>query len=486
MKERGTLMSNITELYKNRKYAEILNQYLDNLSQIKHSTKDPKKMQKNLDTLYCLLVACEQLGCYCDYLDVLKKIHEIYPLNSDKWNREFESLLIAIDFALESLLYCLYNNNSEKLGIDYNIVERIDKTIKFYNCLLIKFAKKSSDRHQQLVGLYEDYQNGNIPIYTVEYLYPFEPIVKDYVFDLSGCYPYITMEVKKVPRENDNYTSFKFKAYGMIKPDAFWMGPRWEKREPYPAIKKTLDITNMMLLQAVKASPGKIIIPYSINQVSTVSMCQYRGDGKSMVLVNTILSTNFQADLIGGNAQWHIFTDDEMKELNKRIVSTYKNEPFVTTFHYAMNLFSAGIYLEAFLLLCACCEGMVYYWCGEIAKKYGIYDEYNAFSQKESSKCDTCGEYKKSGKERPYGKQKPSLFANIAYLYEHKCITNTERKKISRLISKARNDSLRNRTVHGENNIITKREAEETYDSIMELQKEFRNIEMKKENDKTS
>ncbi len=331
----------------------------------------------------------------------------------------------------------------------------------------------SPKRKEELRMLYDDYKNERMPIYAIEYLYPFEPIVTDYTFDLSPCYPYISFEVKKVPRGIDNYTSFKFKAYGLIKPDTVWRGPKYETSTKMYPIKDSLDIANMMLLQAVKASPGKMVLPYSIEQVSTASMFQYRWDEKEPILGGTITGTDFTTSWVGGNAQWHQFTDEDMQKLNRQIIKTYNSKPFVTTFHNAVNLLSAGFYLEAFTLLCFCLEGMTYHWFEEISLLHGIFNEYVTYRTTKISPCDTCEFIADSVEKKPCNAMEPSLFANIKFMLQNNCITQNEAKKIQRLIAKIRNDKLRNKTVHGENSKASKKIVEESLQGIMELQNVF-------------
>ncbi len=291
-------MEDIKVLFAQGNWEMILDNYLSRIKDINITNKSEKN-HKNIELLYYLLEACMRCGCYCDYLNVLKKYYKVFP--ADFINSTQQQVMTITTFALEALVYCLYNNEPEKLGLEYNIEEHINKVIDFQDSLIKKYEVDYDKSQLDLRLLFDDYKNRRMPIYTVEYLYPFEPIVEDYIFDLSPCYPYISLEVKKVPRDKDNYTSFKFKAYGLIKPDPWWQGSKWENREKMPSVKKTLPIVNMLLLQAVKASPGKMVVPYSIEQVSTVSMFQYRWDENEPILRGTITSTDFGAQWVGGN-----------------------------------------------------------------------------------------------------------------------------------------------------------------------------------------
>lgn len=458
---------------------EFIEKNISSARNIKY-TNDPIKVNKNVNLLHHLLKACMRCGYYCNYLEILKKFNIFSPLSRTRLSAE--SLMTVLNFTLESLLYCLYNNESENLGIEYNIQEHIENTIRFQDEFMQKYVEFYSDQRQrELKELYDDYKNNRLPVYVIEYLYPFEPIVKDYIFDLSTCYPYISMEIKKVPRDNDNYTSFKFRVHGLIKPDTDWKGPKYETCEKMPPIRKSLNIANMMLLQAVKASPGKMVLPYSINQVSTASMYQFRWDEKEYILGGTITSTDFTADWVGGNAWWHQFTDEEMVRLNQAIVSTYGGKPFVTTFHHANNLLSAGFYLEAFSLLCFCCEGMIDHWLGEIAKVNNLLEKYLAYKVAEKSRCDDCKYFNGSSEKRPYDGMRPSLFSLVEFMYKNKCITKKDSQSIKKLISKTRNDKLRHRTIHGDNYEVSKKVVEQSLDGIFKLQELFVEITNRKD-----
>ena len=464
-------MSESFDLFSSGNFHEFIEKNISLAREMKY-TNDPIKANRNVNLLYHLLAACLQCGYYCNYLEVLKKYNMFSPLNRTYLSTE--SLMVVLNFTLESLLYCLYNNESENLEIEYNIQEQIENTIHFQDEFMQKHVEFYSNQRQcELRELYDDYKNNRTPIYTVEYLYPFEPIVKDYIFDLSPCSPYISLEVKKVPRDNDNYTSFKFRVHGLIKPDTWWKGPKYETCEKMPPVRKSLDIANMLLLQAVKASPGKLVLPYSINQVCTVSMFQFRWDEKEHILGGTITSTDFTADWVGGNAQWHQFTDEEMSRLNQAIITTYGSKPFVTTFHLANNLLSAGFHLEAFSLLCFCCEGMIDHWLGKIANANGISAEYFAYKEAKISRCDDCKFFDGSSEEKPYDGMPPSLFSLVSYMFEKGCISKENSKTIKKLISTIRNDGLRNRTMHGNNYEVSKNVVERSLEGIMKLQDLF-------------
>lgn len=164
--------------------------------------------------------------------------------------------------------------------------------------------------------------------------------------------------------------------------------------------------------------------------------------------------------------------------MTSSIISTYSSKSFVTTFHHATNLLSAGFNLEGFLLLCSSCEGMVYHWCEIIADTCGMGDQYRCFSQKKVSKCDDCELFKNTPtKEKRCGEMKPSAFDVVGFLTTNKCISKGESRKIKKYLSKVRNNNMRNDAVHGVNNRIGKKIAEDSLEAVFELQNVFAEIE---------
>lgn len=466
-------MATISELYSQKKNNDIFEGYLKRVKEMRFSVKADRR-EKNAEILYYLLAASYEKGYYCDCLDVLKKLNEIKEAVITNWNAG--QLMYFSKVALESLVYCLLNNESEKLMIAYDIATHIENTISYQDNLIQNYGLECGEVQNNLRFVYEEYKIGKLPIYEVAFYYPFDPIIPDYVFDLEKCYPYISMSVVRVPRDKDSLTCFKFKAYGFINIDLNWEGPRWENRHKLPAVKKALSIVNLMLLQAVKASPGKMVLPYNIEQVSTVSMHQYRCNGVQTIFNGLVTGTDFTAHWVGNNCSWHSFTPEEMQELNRRVVATYDNKSFVTTFHHATNLLSGGFYTESFLLFCFCCEGFVYHWCEEIAKIYGEEQQYIEFSERKQSCCDDCDLYIDRSIE-PHNKgMEPTLFSNLKYLEEKRWINSTECKKLRELVSKIRQDKLRNNIVHGKVFGATKANADEALTYILEMQEVFLRI----------
>ena len=227
-----------------------------------------------------------------------------------------------------------------------------------------------------------------------------------------------------------------------------------------------------MLFHISEANPGKFIPPYRIEQVSSVELYQYAYEGGEAV--HSCIGTDFTGQWVGGNVPVKVFSETELQSLNKRLVENFGCMHFVLQYHQAKNNISAGLYVESFLLFCSCVESMLYYWCENIAALCGKQSEYIMFSNNKISKCDSCELYKNSNlKEKIDGGMEPSVFAHIEFLKTDCGITNPQSRTLKKLISKARNDKLRNDVVHGRTNEVSLSILKETEQAILSIQTLF-------------
>ena len=72
---------------------------------------------------------------------------------------------------------------------------------------------------------------------------------------------------------------------------------------------------------------------------------------------------------------------------------------------------------------------------------------------------------------------KPSALDVVGFLTTNKCISKDESRKIKKYLSKVRNNNMRNDAVHGANNRIGKKIAEDSLEAVFELQNVFAEIE---------
>ena len=358
-------------------------------------------------------------------------------------------------------------------NINLNIQDELSKLSK--HKILV-----NSKNTNKLLTLYKDYCNGKLPYYTLSFTIPYSPFVKEYTFDLSKCFPYISMTIKEEPRTlpdgniQDVFTSIEFKLYGFTNQSPRWMGDSWTKREKLPHIKKCLPFLNMLFLYAGNST--KTFMPtICIEQISSTSISQYTNDNEQ---ITWSMGTDFTSEWVGLNVPKHYYTPDELKQLNDWVVQSYGCDCFVTLFQQAKNNVSAGLYVESFLLLCSCSESMIYYWCRRLCEILGIALEYDEFSKKQISACDSCQLFKNSEETEKHHKgMEPSLFQHIKFINTRCNLSSQQGKHLFKLISKVRNDKLRNEIVHGRTNSVSLTEIQQSIDSLMKLQDLFIEIE---------
>lgn len=458
---------NIEEMLKEFKFEDILVEYYESAKRQKLNKKS--KYSKRLTQLLGVYYASFNLGYYINCVFFGNKI--LCELNKISFSYKDKQTIYHIYF--ESLLYCYVNKVDISEYINLSVSNEIKKIAK--HALVL-----NNPDNNELLSIYDDYNNGNLPYYTLNFLLPYPPLFKNYTFDLSKCFPYVSLTIKEFPRVLDDgiiqdyFTSVEFKVYGFTHKSSLWMGDDWEKREKLPHIKKCLPILNMLFLYAGNST--KTFVPtICIEQVSSTKITQFTYDGK---MVTNSMGTDFRTHWVGLNVPKHEYTMDELYQLNEWLVQSYGSECFISLFQQAKNNISAGMYVESFLLLCSCSESMIYYWCRRLCMALGIANLYEEFSKSRISSCDKCKLFLNSTEhEKPHFGMEPSLFQHINYIVDKCKLSNKQEKELKKLISKVRNDGLRNAVVHGRTNNVSLSVVNQSIETLMELQDLFLCIE---------
>lgn len=460
---------NIQEMLDKNQFEEILEMYLDIVKKYSFNSTKSNKHFKQLNNTICVYYACFNLGYYIDCVilgnKILTELRKTHILLENKIN--------CYHFYLESLLYCLINKVDISQYIDICVSEEIAKLIQ--HPLIV-----TNPDNKALLHIYEDFCKGNYPYYILQFLVPYPPLFKNYIFNLEPCFPFISMGVKEYPRilENgeiqDYFTSIEFKIYGFTHLSPDWKGPLWKKRERLPHIKKCLPILNMLFLYAGNAT--KTFTPtICIEQISSTQISQFSHDGKQ---INWSMGTDFRSQWVGQNIPKHHYTQEELQQLNEWVINSYGSEVFVSLYQQAKNNISAGLYVESFLLLCSCSESMIYYWCRRLCEILKISDEYDRFSKNKVSACDTCTLFLNNAENKKHHIGiEPSIYQHINYLVDKCNLDKKKERDLKSLVSKVRNDNLRNDIVHGRTNDVSLEIINKSLDSIMALQDYFKNIE---------
>ncbi len=471
----------IKELYRGGQYYKLLEEHLSEMCSL--SIKKIKKWTTDkVDDLLCVIKSCVFCGAYAELLELLENLKKWCIVNGYLPKTDyFEYELIALIYYLFNLDdYQLYLDVSELKNEDIVTLENkigdiISKVIKGHE----KTKTEIDERVKSLIQVFRDYGNGLLPFYTVEYLYPYKPPFGEGTLDLTGCGNYVSLTIKKVPREKDVFTSFSFRINGYTNGDSFWEGHSWMHKERLPVVRKTLRTLNHILLRGIRAIPGKFVPLYTIEQVSSSSVSVYTNDGTP--IHQTIFGTHFDASWVGGNVPEVEFTEEQFNILSSDIKNYFGCNHFYIQYLQALNCKNAGLYVESFLLFCTCVESMIYYWCRRIAKLMGKEKQYEVFSSENRSKCDKCELYMKAENvSKPDKGMPPNAFVHIDFLKEECNVTEKDVKELKSLFSKARNDSLRNDVIHGRTNRVLMEMLVKTEFAILGIEKVFLRIEKSK------
>ena len=456
----------LKDLYDKKQYQIILDQYLRDVLSYDLKVNDPD-LDSKVNAIVMVIDSCHYCGAYKEILLLLNIISGVEPAKLDKWKIGF------LRFEFEALLYYLFNPREYSTSVA-DIVSRLEELIP-----QIVYGYESSgitldNDLLSRIKVFEDYKQGHLPYYDVKFLYPYEPPFGEGVLDLSGCDPYISLTIKRVPREKDAFTSFSFRIVGYTNTDTFWPGHTWMDKERLPIVRKTLPTLNLILLRAMCAAPGKYVPLYNIEQVSSVSLALYTYDGTAVG--QTLSSTFFDAAWAGGNVPTISFNAEEFELLSKDIHSHYDAAHFFMQFYQAKNAMNAGMYVESFLMFCTAAESMLYWWIGHIAELSGANEAYHLFSQSKITKCSECM-LLPSGAAYPDEGRYPNVFQHIRFLKDQCGITNAQKRALAKCISTARNNELRNDVVHGRINSVSLAVLKQAEEAIMQMQSTFVEIE---------
>ena len=460
----------IAELYKQKNYPAILDQYLEKtLAQSYKANK--KDIKERIDELVKTTYSCFQCGAYKELLEMLEIIKSISFVT---WNGHEADLLF---FEFEALLYYLFNP-AEYQGDLSTVQNQIDAIIPNMLEAFSRAGIAVSERTQRKITAFNEYKTGIAPYYIISFSYPYAPPFGEGDFCFEKCDPVSSLRIEEIKREQDSFTQFTFKVKGYTNADILWRGHSWKIQERLPVVKKVLPLLNLILLRSLQAMPNRFIPLYNVEQISNITISTYTNDGTP--IHETVLGALFDAHWTGGNIPIYKFSAEDYIALGKDIDEHYQCSDFFIQFHQAKNSMNAGLYVESFILFSIAAESMFYYWCGEIARSAVKEQEFRDFSNKKTSSCDECPLFEKAKNgEKRAGEQYPGTNDYMKFLNEVCKISNDDCKALKRAFNKAHKTELRNEIVHGRSNAVSLRDLREAEQSIREMEALFLRIEEK-------
>lgn len=455
----------IHEMYSKKMYAELLDTYLEKILN-KPIFPNKDNFSKKLSELCLINYTCSYLKCYKNFLQTCRKIFNILPITDNRFEK---NLTFYLENILVSLIYFLINPKDSD-WIEFDIKDKINQVISF-----IDKNNISTERIEQHKKVYEDFLQNKMPQYIIKILYPHQKIFQNHTFDLKGKNGYQYITVNTLPRKgSEPLTQFEVAKIGYTCQDPIWMGPDWlapkQKYQIYDANK----IINLLILLAGNGLSKKSVSILSIEQVSTIEVNLMDADGSRIGWTSV---TDFTAFGKRSSTQYREYLDEEFDNLNVALVNMIGCEHFAIMYQQAKNNMLAGLYVESFLLLSSVFEAMFYYWTKLIATKFNIADAYTEYIESNVGGCLECDLYNQhKGGEIVKKGMKPSIFSCVKFLKEQGVFNQTQYSKLNRLISKAKNDNLRNDVVHGRTNEVTYDILMSVDNAILEIQKLFCDI----------
>ena len=261
---------NILDLFYNRKYDDILQKYYTDDFKKFEICKESKRFKEQCTLLSIVTISCAEKGFYYDFLENISRMYNLGILTGNPILVGNE--IFVVDKLIEDLLYKMFNGDNQETTIN-----DIKNVITFANTLTSK-SQYFKDREK----IFFDYTNFNkMPQYEIGIWYPYKPFFKDYTFDLTSRYPYISLGVKDKTREDGvGFTEFSVKRYGYMNMDSCWQGPRYDEKEKFYALKYVLPTINLMLLLTANGLLKRFIPIINLDQVSSVRGYLYNSEGK--------------------------------------------------------------------------------------------------------------------------------------------------------------------------------------------------------------
>lgn len=451
------------EMYCKHQYSKLIEMAYPAFE--KFGIRKGARWQNDWNSCKLLCSALFLSGYYYDCLITMKAMFSDVKFESE--NLEAHDRAHFVECALESLLYFVFNKSS----LVANVEEKIEFVLKeaplhYGNC-----NEYDDKKFHSIKSLYEKYKDGKVPYYSVSF---FAPIVLDfdhYTFDLTGAHPYRSMTINKEKRGTVNGTVFSVMIDGFIKADSWWEGPVWGNRRKLAATTLALNLVNRLLLIIAEGDTHNFMPRIRHEQLTSVILCQYMGDGEIYGFCD---GTMFDGHFMKEWVQRPEYTHEELRRINRLLISNCNNPLYATLYHQAQNTMYAGLYEESIMLFFACIEATVHYWSEYISKLSGIDTEYEEF-EKCKSVCRDCSLFRQQpeGKGVSILKLPPSIRRYPTFLRKHKIINKDQEKLLRKLIIDAQNDNLRNDMMHGKNGSVTFYQVEECRKTIYRLNEQF-------------
>ena len=456
----------LNEMYCKQDYTNLINSLYPNYK--KHGIRTGKNWSKDWHGYKLLCSSLFLKGCYYDCLTVMKALFSDEHFNSDALTSREKAHFV--ECALESLLYCVFNENPLNIDAKKDLEMVLEKAPQYYNSC----TEYRDDKYHNIKELYDKFLTGHPPYYTVSFFVPLVLNFDNYTFDLSGAPPYRSMTVKQEMHGSVSGMLFSTTINGFIKADSFWEGPLWDERQKLAVATLPLNMINRLLLIIAEGDTQDFMPRIRPEQLSSILIHQYMGDGKDYHWCD---GTMFDGQFIKKWVQRAAYGQETLQAINQILVQNYNFPLYATLYHQAQNVMNAGLYEESIMLFFSCIEATVHYWCTHLSVLNGVVAEYAEFEAKKHV-CRNCSLYQERPTARGVSSSEmpPSIRSYPGFLKKQKIINADQEKRLRKLIVEAQNDDLRNKMMHGEKGRVSLSQVENCRKTIYKINEIFISI----------
>lgn len=433
----------------------------------------PEQLLKLLYSLYsaselCLFNEFKRIFPY--YINIIHKNNKLEPPSG------YHNHACLMQHNLMSSVFQLYQGDGDCDDIKDALqlllfwTERVPNQEKFnaFNFKLIKLARLILNEKKP-------------PFFIISFKLPFSLPLSDGTYEIKTIARVKSISIKSFSATNltsrigdRHFCDVEIKVEGFTKTDNYWSGPNLANQyhESWN-IQLALLVINRVILHAKLLNESLRLVLASTNDIGTARTIQYDGNDEE-----------FHFSLALGFGGFALVDALSKQELNQEQVSVLA-EKLITSellLHeelYAQTLIERGDMnlIGAFYLLNSATEAMIDHFLFSLAIKIGRLELYEQFMIG-NSYCFKCDIFKNQANiiEPPQAANPPSLFQKISLFKKMELMSSKQVRNMQNILSKIRNDKMRNEITHGRRNNISNVLVDNAISQFQELKESLNNL----------
>lgn len=431
-------------------------------------------------SLTSALRSASEKKLYDDFLQIFPKykaIIQAYP------NKEpptgFHNNAIFFQFNMTALLYSYFTYKTI-------LIADLRLAIEELSFWTSKVDDKSSfeEPNKKLVELVESVIAKESIYYTIEFNMPYHIPLEDGIYELSfndkivGVETHLLKSDDLVSFNKDRFFSkIKLTIQGFTNCDAYWMGPSIKNlnSESSTLLMQILEIMNNFIMRIKLFDNNVKIHMITADDIGRITTEQFYSNGNQYHMSMALqLSGLSMVDVLSAQK-----VEGDVEDFRKNIFDS-ELLLYEELFSIALIDYSNENYLSAFMILHSATEAMIEWYLKSycyITNKIEFYDNLmSGTSMYEDCQIYLEKQHDEANYEYPIKTNIPSLMTQVKRVLMEAGIVNTEIRKISKLINKIKQDSLRNDLIHGRKRNVLRGEISSSLQYFKELEHELEKI----------